>query len=100
MMFACGMTKVFRFIRLKKVFVESLHITAVMLTCWQFYMLLSPKLRYNKWVRPILCNVEILWMTVNNDICMCHEKSIHINSFEESIHKKYSTLYFALQMIL
>ena len=63
-------------------------------------MLPTTKLRYNEWVRPILCNAEILWMTANNDICMCHDKSIHINSFEESIRKKYSTLYFPLQMLL
>ena len=82
MMFACGMTKVFRFIPLKKVFIESLHISGVMTTCRQYYMLPSTKLRYNEWVTPILCNAEILWMTVNNYICMCHEKNIHINSFE------------------
>ena len=99
-MCACGMTKVFGFIRLKKVFIESLHITAVMSTRRQYYMLPSTKLRYNEWVTPILCNAKILWMTVNNDICMCHEKIIHINSFEESIRKKYSTLYFGLQMVL
>ena len=82
MMFACAMTKVFRFIPLKKVFVESLHITAVMSTCQQYYMLSSTKLRYNECVTAILCNAEILWITVNNYICMCHEKNIHINSFE------------------
>ena len=82
MMFACAMTKVFRFIPLKKVFVESLHITAVMSTRRQYYMLPSTKLRYNECVTAILSNAEILWITVNNYICMCHEKIIHINSFE------------------
>ena len=82
MMFACGMTKVFRFIPLKKVFLESIHITAVMSTRRQYYMLPSTKLRYNECVTAILCNAEILWMTVNNYISMCHEKIIHINSFE------------------
>ena len=82
MMCVRGITKVFCFIPLKKVFVESLHITAVMSTRQQYYMLPSTKLMYNECVTAILCNAEILWITVNNYICMCHEKVIDINSFE------------------
>ena len=47
MMFACCITKVFRFIRLEKVFVESLHLNAIMSTRWQYCMLPSTKFRYD-----------------------------------------------------